>query len=57
MKSPKLGAAAGVKAVAWTAKGLPVASRYFWVRVSTASDDVNGVPGVTAWTAPVWTGR
>ena len=26
------------------------------VRVSTASDDVNGRPGVTAWTAPVWTG-
>ena len=57
VKSLKLSAAAGVKAVAWTAKGLPVASRYFWVRVSTASDDVNGVPGVTAWTAPVWTGR
>jgi len=57
VKSLKLGAATGVKAVAWTAKGLPVASRYFWVRVSTASDDVNGVPGVTAWTAPVWTGR
>ena len=57
VKSLKLSAAAGVKAVAWTAKGLPVGSRYFWVRVSTASDDVNGVAGVTAWTAPVWTGQ
>jgi hypothetical protein len=51
------GAAAGMRTITWKAKGLPRASRYFWLRVSTASDDVNGVPGVTAWTAPVWTGR
>jgi len=50
-------AAAGTKTISWTAKGLPTTARYFWVRVSTASDDVSGVPGVTAWTAPVWTGR
>ena len=51
------GTAAGMQTITWKAKGLPVGSRYFWLRVSTASDDVNGVPGVTAWTAPVWTGR
>ena len=57
VRTYKPSAAAGIKTVTWTAKGLPVNARYFWVRVSTASDDVNGVPGVTAWTAPVWTGR
>ena len=31
-------------------------ARYFYVRVSTASNH-EGLPGVTAWTAPVWTGR
>jgi hypothetical protein len=31
-------------------------ARYFYVRVSTASNH-EGAPGVTAWTAPVWTGR
>ncbi len=31
-------------------------ARYFYVRVYTASSQ-NGEPGVTAWTAPVWTGR
>jgi hypothetical protein len=31
-------------------------SRYYYVRITTASD-VTGGPGVTAWTAPVWTGR
>ena len=31
-------------------------ARYFYVRVTTASP-LNGEPGVTAWTAPVWTGR
>lgn len=31
-------------------------SRYYYVRVTTASD-VSGGPGITAWTAPVWTGR
>ena len=31
-------------------------ARYYYVRVTTASD-VSGGPGVTAWTAPIWTGR
>jgi len=31
-------------------------ARYFYLRVSTASNH-EGVPGVTAWTSPVWTGR
>ncbi len=31
-------------------------AHYFYLRVSTASP-LNGGPGVTAWTAPVWTGR
>jgi len=31
-------------------------SHYYYLRISTASD-IDGVPGVTAWTAPVWTGR
>ena len=31
-------------------------SRYYYIRVTTRSD-VSGGPGVTAWTAPVWTGR
>jgi hypothetical protein len=57
VRSLEVDPAAGMKTVAWKATGLPAKSRYFWVRVSTASDDVNGVPGVTAWTAPVWTGR
>ncbi len=52
-----LSPAAGVKTVTWRPTGLPAGARYFWVRVSTASDDVTGLPGVTAWTAPVWTGR
>jgi hypothetical protein len=30
-------------------------ARYFYVRVTTASP-LNGDPGVTAWTSPVWTG-
>jgi hypothetical protein len=50
-------AAAGTRTITWTAKALPLKARYFWVRVSTASEDFNDVPGVTAWTAPVWTGR
>jgi len=29
---------------------------YFYLRVTTASG-LDGAPGVTAWTAPVWTGR
>jgi hypothetical protein len=57
VRSYKPSPAAGTKIIAWTARGLPVTARYFWARVSTASDDVNGRPGVTAWTAPVWTGR
>ena len=31
-------------------------ARYFYVRIGTASNH-EGAPGVTAWTAPVWTGR
>ncbi len=31
-------------------------ARYFYLRVSTASS-LPGLAGVTAWTAPVWTGR
>jgi hypothetical protein len=31
-------------------------ARYYYVRVSTAST-LTGEEGVTAWTAPVWTGR
>ena len=57
VRSLTLSPAAGTQTVTWKAKGLPVKARYFWVRVSTASDDVNRRPGVTAWTAPVWTGR
>ena len=57
VRSMKLSAAAGKKTVTWKPTGLPVSAKYFWVRVSTASDDVTGLPGVTAWTAPVWTGR
>jgi hypothetical protein len=57
VRSMKLGAAAGMKAVTWRPTGLPATAGYFWLRVSTASDDVTGRPGVTAWTAPVWTGR
>jgi hypothetical protein len=57
VRSLKLGAAAGMKTVTWRPTDLPASAKYFWVRVSTGSDDVSGVPGVTAWTAPVWTGR
>jgi hypothetical protein len=32
-------------------------ARYFFVRVTTASPLDLDEPGVTAWTAPVWTGR
>jgi hypothetical protein len=31
-------------------------AQYFYVRVTTASP-LDGAPGLTAWTAPVWTGR
>jgi hypothetical protein len=57
VRSLRPSAAAGIKTISWTAKSLPTTARYFWVRVSTASDDVTMRPGVTAWTAPVWTGR
>ena len=43
--------------VSWTIAALPSSTeRYFFVRVTTASD-FWGNEGVTAWTAPVWTGR
>ena len=57
VRSLALSPAAGVKTVTWKVTGLPAKARYFWVRVSTASSDASGLPGVTAWTAPVWTGR
>ena len=57
VRSLRPSAAAGSRTITWSAKGLPTTARYFWVRVSTASDDVSMRPGVTAWTAPVWTGR
>lgn len=31
-------------------------AHYYYLRITTASN-LDGVPGVTAWTAPVWTGR
>lgn len=31
-------------------------AHYYYVRITTASG-LDGLPGVTAWTAPVWTGR
>jgi hypothetical protein len=42
--------------VHWTPTLSSSTARYFFVRISTASD-AEGNPGVTAWTAPVWTGR
>jgi hypothetical protein len=48
---------ASVQTINWTVPGLPAEARYFYVRVSTASNDVTGLAGVTAWTAPVWTGN
>ena len=43
--------------VSWTIRALPSDDeRYFYVRVTTASD-YWGNEGITAWTAPVWTGR
>ena len=42
--------------VAWSATLSSPGARYFYVRVTTASD-FWGERGVTAWTAPVWTGR
>lgn len=47
---------AGSTTVHWTPQLTSSTARYFYVRVTTASD-VSGGEGVTAWTAPVWTGR
>jgi hypothetical protein len=51
-------ASSGVNAatVHWTPTVSSTTARYFFVRVFTASD-AEGNAGVTAWTAPVWTGR
>ncbi len=43
-------------AVDWQLRLTSETARYFYVRVSTASS-LPGLAGVTAWTAPVWTGR
>lgn len=40
----------------WTVTLTSTTAHYFYLRVSTASSITDG-PGVTAWTAPVWTGR
>jgi hypothetical protein len=42
--------------VDWTVALDSSAARYFYVRVTTVSNSTGG-PGLTAWTAPVWTGR
>jgi hypothetical protein len=42
--------------VQWTTTLTSDGAQYFYVRVTTASN-LSGVEGVTAWTAPVWTGR
>jgi hypothetical protein len=42
--------------VAWSPTLSSATARYFYVRVTTASD-FWGNQGITAWTAPVWTGR
>ena len=41
--------------VSWSPTLSSTTARYFWVRVTTASGLAGG-EGVTAWTAPVWTG-
>ena len=41
--------------VHWDLQVSPDSARYFYLRVSTASS-LPGLAGVTAWTAPVWTG-
>jgi hypothetical protein len=40
----------------WSAILTSATARYYYARVSTASGP-DGLPGPTAWTAPVWTGR
>lgn len=42
--------------VSWTTTVSSESAGYYYVRVTTASN-LDGVEGVTAWTAPVWTGR
>jgi hypothetical protein len=42
--------------VDWTVTFSSAAAHYFYLRVSTESN-ITGGPGVTAWTAPVWSGR
>ncbi len=42
--------------VEWTTTLTSATAHYFYARISTASGP-DGVPGPTAWTAPVWTGR
>ncbi len=42
--------------VDWTVTLGSNTAHYFYLRVTTASS-ITGGPGVTAWTAPVWTGR
>ncbi len=42
--------------VTWTVTIEDDHASYFYVRISTASN-IDGNAGVTAWTAPVWTGR
>lgn len=39
----------------WTVTLDSQGAHYFYLRISTASN-VSGGPGVTAWTAPIWTG-
>lgn len=44
--------------VSWSPTITSTTSHYYYVRVTTASDSAsNNGPGVTAWSAPVWTGR
>lgn len=47
---------AGGHAVTWSTTLTSVTARYYYARISTASGP-DGLPGPTAWTAPVWTGR
>jgi hypothetical protein len=42
--------------VEWTTTLTSDSAHYFYVRITTASN-LSGEEGVTAWTAPVWTGR
>jgi len=42
--------------VEWTTTLTSDTAHYFYVRVTTASN-LSGAEGVTAWTAPVWTGN